>query len=359
MGPDFVRQSASTWALPGLVLASMFSSHCAECGAGGRLAVQGPTPFVRCLAAEPMPDRSWKLGELAFERSARSLTIAGLPADLTIAAFEGPSLTAGPTAVALSVVAAQKPHLALLVGGVGDDAQAAEATLAALAEAPFPTLVLSGGRDTRADVSAALEGLSAKAADRVIGIDAVRTVRIGDEVLLPIPGSADGRYARTDGSCGFTLSDLQTASGIIGSPVEGQRRWLLSWNAPGRGGPLGVARTAAGVDLGSDSLAEFARRVGAAGGIHAWPRVRPSGAIAAGGTKRLERGAVSLDAQLTVPVLGGPPVDEASGGQVDPGFAIFNLGPAGMGVVGVFSRPPGAVAAPPAARVSGDGGVPN
>lgn len=342
-----------------IIAVGVLCANCADCRGAGDLSVHGPTPYVRCLAADPAADLNWKLGEVSFQRSGRSLAITGLPDDVRIVAFEGPSLTAGPTALAIAAVAEQKPHLALLVGGIGDDARAAKATLSALGAAAFPTLVLSGGRDAFEDVAAAFDSLSGEAAERVISIDALRTIRIGTNVLVPIPGAADGRYARTDGSCGFGLSDLQTASGVVGVPVDGERRWLVSWNAPGRGGEVAAARTVEGIDLGSEPLAEFASRVGAPGGIHAWPRVRPSGAVAGQGAHRLEAGTVAVDAQLTVPVLGGPPVEDTAGGMADPGFALVSLGPGGLGVQGVFSRQPTRATVAPPRSVSGDGGVPN
>lgn len=327
-----------------------------SCGFGGPpLEVAGKTPYRRCLAAAAPGPRRWSVGALQLAIDGRTLSLGGLPPEVRLVAFSGPGPGPALTAHAVTALGAMKPQVALLVGGVGDSLQSATATVQALAKAPFLTLVLAGGRDEPGVLEAALSAVDA-ARDRVLPISALRRVVLGGEVLVPVAGAPDGHYARTDAACGFGLADLQAAAGELGHPVAGERRWLLSWHAPGRGGAGAVARDARGLDLGSDMLAEFAERIGAPGGVFAWPAVRPVAVVTDPGRPGSDAGVPANPGQIAVPGLGGPADSLADGGLRPPGFAVLDLGSAGLQLRAVIetTAPPA-----PAAERPTDAGLPD
>ena len=264
---------------------------CASCEEPVTLEVDKPFPHTRCLAQDAPKPRGWQVGPLGLELSGRTLAITGAPDSLRLAAFAGPGLAEPVSSGALAAVAEREPAFAVMLGGVGDDDATASETLKVLSEAAFPTLFVPGGRDDHRRVEALLAALPEAARARVINLAAIRVVQVGDHQLIPVAGAADGRYALNRHCCGFSLADLQTAAAELPAPTAS--RFLLAWQAPGRGGPHAVARTAAGLDLGSDDLAEFSERVGAAGGLFAWPVVRV--AEPAGAHRRAGEGAVTAE----------------------------------------------------------------
>lgn len=339
LGPSRPRRSA-TW----LLLTTVLAAGCGDCSSP--LQVQGAHPHVRCLVAEPPAPRDWKLGELRLQQKGRELVIDGLPDPFLVAAFAGPGPGDLPPANVIAAMGEQKVQLAVMLGGVGDCPEVAAATVAALSAAPFPTLVLPGGRDEPGVLQAAVDARDG-AADRVLPIAPLRAVRVGSTTLVPVAGAPDGAYARTAGACGFSLADLQAASGELGHPGPNERRFLLAWHAPGRGGPHAVARDRQGVDLGDDGLAEFAARIGAPGGLFAWPRVRPLGVASADGLQPPEADAVLPGGRLIVPRLTPPAADLADGGLQPPGFASVQLGQAGLALRAFVPTPPAVPSAAP------------
>lgn len=137
--------------------------------------------------------------------------------------------------------------LFIVLGGLGrSNAQATDAARA-LSSLQRLVLVVRGGSDGF-DPDLPLP-------PNVLDASALRSLRIGSDNLLLWPGSEQGRYVEGSAGCGFAASELQTAQDELGSPSAGERRWLLSWQAPAPGSPL----------------AAFVARVGVAGVFYAWP----------------------------------------------------------------------------------------
>jgi hypothetical protein len=157
-------------------------------------------------------------------------------------------------------------------------------------------------------------------------------VQVGEHQLVPIAGAADGRYALNGQCCGFSLSDLQAAAAELPAPTAD--RYVLAWQAPGRGGSHAVARTNAGLDLGSDDLAEFATRIGAPGGLFAWPTVRVAEPASGDGRRVLAAEQSARDLRMIVPRLSGPPLVTDDGGRVAAGFAMLALDQGGLRFLG-------------------------
>jgi hypothetical protein len=226
--------------------------------------------------------------------------------------------------------------LILLLGDIGDTAQKAAATLKGLAALPVPTLLLAGGRDTRARIADALAA-AASARERIIDASSLREIRLENDTFIPISGAASGAYALDSTSCGYGLSDLKQVASDLDEQGAG-RRWLLAWQAPSSPDGEGVTRTSTGLDLGSPTLAELAKRVGAPGGIFAWPHtqaLRPRSATHHG----LGADAPAEDLRLVVPRIGGAPLERDDGSHVAAGFALLQLGPAGLQLLPESSAP--------------------
>lgn len=302
-----------------------------DCLGRGALEVGGATPYVRCLAADPPERETLAVGplRLAFEKQA--LRITGLRQSVRVAAFGGPALGPSPTTSVLRGLAEAKADLFLLLGGLGDDARTATATVKALASLAAPTLVVAGGRDTRERMRGALAA-QPRRAPKLVDITTLDAVHLGRDTLVPIAGASDGRYALEASACGYGLRDLKARASALGDAPPGERRWLVAWEAPGEGGVLSVARTHAGIDAGSADLAELARRVGAGGGVFAWPEVQLLRPSAGSGTRRVPLGVAAADLRIVVPRLAGPAQERSDGTRVLPGFALLRLDAAGLAV---------------------------
>jgi hypothetical protein len=311
------------------LVALLALAGCRGCGAGA-LEVAGPTPYVRCLAAAP-PEGVHVVGSLRLAFDERTLRITGTPEEVRIVAFSGPGFASAPDATVLQRLAGARADLALLLGGLGDDAAIARATVKALATLAMPTLLLAGGRDTRERIEGALAVQSATSR-KVIDATALDAVRLGRDVLVPIAGASDGRYALDARSCGHRLDDLKERASALGPLPAGERRWLVAWEAPGEGGPLSIARTHTGIDTGSADLAELARRIGAGGGVFAWPEVQVARPSAGDGARSVPFGLGARDLRVVVPRLTGPAQERSDGTRILPGFAVLRLDADGLAV---------------------------
>lgn len=293
------------------------------------LRVAGPTPYVRCLGAPPIKARKWRWGRAEFDLNERQLAIGGLPDSIRMAVFSGPAFVSESPQAALKKVAAARPRLALVLGGVGDDRNKALRTLKLLGELDFPSLVIAGGRDRWSDLTAAFDALEDGPRDRVIDATPLRTVQLGRDTLVIVAGAAGGRYARDRFACGFGDPDLDKIAGEIGAK-KGGRRWLISWQAPAGDGALAVAKTRRGVQTGDGSLAQFAKRVGALGGLFAWPDIQVMRPSAHGESLPLPPGVAADDLRMVAPRLVGPAIEREDGSRAMPGFALVVLTKAGM-----------------------------
>jgi hypothetical protein len=269
----------------------------------------GPTPYARCAIAEPPHARQFRTSSFEIRLAGRELVIAGAPEPIRLAAFRGAAPHRDPITPALRAVQTTGAHLALVLGGLGDDADGVLASVRALAELSIPVLIVAGGRDHPDHLAFALRALAEEAetaAARIIDASALRRIRIGSVVWIPVPGAPGGRYSRSADTCGFGQDDLDAIADALGAP-NSERRMLLSWSAPAG---LAVARGIEGVDAGSPLLAAFARRIGASGGLHAFPE-------AAAGRIR--------DGHAIVPPIAGPALPRADGSLAASGLLLLEL----------------------------------
>lgn len=303
---------------------------CDACGPGA-LEVGGPTPYVRCLAADPPRSETLAVGALRLAIEERALRITGLRDEVRIAAFAGPALGPPPDAAVLRRLTEAKPDLLLSLGGLGDSSTTAAATVKALASLAAPTLVVAGGRDTRERMRDALAA-QPDGARKVIDITALDAVRLRRDTLVPVAGASNGRYALEPRACGYALDDLKARASELGARSSDEHRWLVAWEAPGEGGPLSVARGHAGIDAGSVDLAELARRIGAGGGVFAWPDVQLLRPSAGDGTRAVPSGVPAADLRVVVPRLTGPAHERSDGTRVLPGFVVLRFDAAGLSI---------------------------
>lgn len=231
------------------------------CGDDEALRVSGEHGYVRCLALEPPSSRAWTVGSLRLALDERTLRIDGAPSDARIAVFTGP-------VDERSLRALDRPHLGLMLGGLGGTRAHAERSLGALAALGVPILFVAGGADSHAALEA-FDKLEGEARDRVIDASRLRSIRIGKLELVSAAGAPGGRYALDDEACGLGEADVSAIAEAAGDPQDGVHRVLVSWAAPA-GDPL--SRGLMGTEAGSDLLNDLARRLEAQGWIAAWPQ---------------------------------------------------------------------------------------
>lgn len=296
-----------------------------------QIKVNGPTPYVRCLAKEPPKSKTVKLGRLRIEISERSLIIQGFKLPIRIVAFSGPAYMRTSIDKKLRQVEKVQPDLGLIVGGLGDDKMTAIQTLHSLSIMKFPILVLAGGRDTWSSFHSAFRELKGKATDRVIDITSLYSIRIGNDVLVPVAGAENGRYAISDKACGFSKHDLDAIAKVLGDN-RSNRRWLVSWQVPSSKHYRAVGRAQNGMDIGSRELAMLSERIGATGGIFAWPYIQVMRPFSSSQGMVVPFGKESTDLQIVIPRIVGPVMERDDGFRVLPGFAILYLTDTGLRV---------------------------
>ncbi|MBN1656349.1 MAG: hypothetical protein JXA30_21445 [Deltaproteobacteria bacterium] len=311
------------WLVAGLTLAFY---GCESCGRDipSRIRVAGPTPYVRCLAVDPPKDRRWKVGAATLSTRGRTLAIEGIDPPIRIVAFSGPAYVRSSIERQLREMSLKKPDLALLLGGVGDDKETASRSLRALGKMDFPTLVLAGGRDSWPFIKSAFSSLDPPARDRVINLTAMRSVQIGNSLFIPVAGSAEGRYALGENACGFNQIDLEQIADVL-PEEDGDRRWLIAWEAPAVDKENSICRTSGGIDVGSPELGAFTKRVGAGSGLFAWPYVQVMRPYSSTRGSRIPFGIKTEDFHLVVPRLIGPAMDRDDGSYGRPGFAVLQI----------------------------------
>lgn len=284
------------------------------CGSGeGDLQVSGSREagelgYVRCLAAAA-PSRAWSLGPLRLRiDEERRLTVEGAPATLRVAVFAGPVDAASVRSLR------GRAGLAVVLGELGATRPEVDATLSALAAFEAPVLLVAGGADRRELLRAALEGVEGVGRDRVIDASPLRAVRIGAAELVPLAGAPLGRYAESDGSCGFGESDVEALASALGAAPDGVHRVLVAWAGP-EGSP-GVD----GVEAGSPLVTRLATRIGARGVVFAWPEEQAGRAQAE-------------PLRVGVRPLSGPSRLRADGVRVRPGATLLELRANGVSIV--------------------------
>ncbi len=250
------------------------------------------------------------------------MEIEGLPDTFPVAVARGPAPFNPSLDAAIDEIRQSHAKLTFVLGSLGDDRSTAIANVSALARLSMPVLVLAGGRDHPGDLQAAFEALEEPARRRVIHVSGLRQIRIGNELsLVPVPGAVLGRYARDEEACGIGPDDFDGISADL-DETEG-RRLLLSYAAP-----LGSAASIAleGGEAGSSSLASFAQRIGASGGLVAWPEAHAGQVMGE-----------APHAYAVAPALAGPSLVRADGSRAPSHALLFSIGPRG---VAPFSHTP-------------------
>lgn len=305
--------------------------------------MEGEYGFTRCVSLDEPAPSEIKVGDLTLRTEGRTLTIHGLAEAVDLAAFSGPA-PAPVVTPQLGPLASRSPHLALILGGFGDTQAQAKATLTALGELPFPVLMLPGGRDGRDRLVKAMAALGDPAPANLVLLDRYRSVRFAGHEFVLLPGAERGRYGLDASVCGFDADSLSQRASDLGDPEDGVVRSLWSWTAPARGGVYAVSRTHLGLDVGSVAVAEFADRVGAAGGLFAWPAVRAVQPASSDGTQALGVEQAVHDLRIVVPRLGPLPLLRSDGSRVPPGFVLLRVDAEGVRLLGRVDvdSPPGA-----------------
>jgi hypothetical protein len=257
--------------------------------------------FTRCAQAEPPSERALRTEQLELAIRERVLSIKAA-SGLRIAAFAGP--VAGSFAQRdFAALAAARPGLVLVMGGLGDDLAAASANLSALATLRVPALFVAGGADRLPLIEEAFAAQPAQARELLIHASGLRELRIGQDRFAVVSGAPFGRYALDAQACGFTLDDLDDVRAAFSGGPKGARNWLLSWGAPSGWG----VSSAAGSDVGSPELFALSQALGVRGGVFAYPETQAGLALRDDREGRLA---------VVVPRLGRTGATRADGGRV-------------------------------------------
>lgn len=295
---------------------------CSSCGCGSVAPrAGGPTPYARCAAADPPAPRQVQAGALTLRLAGRELVLEGAPDPLRIAVFRGAAPHRDPIAPALDAVESAGAHLAIALGGLGDDEASVRASIEALATLGIPVLVLGGGRDDPDLLAAAIAALPDASAQRVIDVSPLRRIRVAGHVLVPVAGAPEGRYASSDRGCGVGDEDLEAIAADLGEATS-ERRLLLSWAAPEG---VAVALGLEGATAGSPAIAALATRIGARGGLHAFPE---------------SQAGLLLGGHLVVPPIVGPAPRRADGSAAPTGPLLVSLAADGLRWLGAAPATP-------------------
>jgi hypothetical protein len=226
--------------------------------------------FVRCAQLDPPAERSYRAGELVLTVRGRALEVSA-QGPLRIAAFTGPigvALSGQDTAL----LTADRPQLALYLGGLGDTEALARDNLTRLAKLRIPTLFVAGGADRRAILEAAFASLPEAERDWIIDGTGLRELRVGDQRFVIAAGAPLGRYAVDEQGCGLTIEDVSAIQAAAAERAA-RRTYLLAWHAPAG---LGITSGQGGVELGHPDLTGLAKAVRAEGGLFAFPEPQSS-----------------------------------------------------------------------------------
>ncbi len=314
------------WLFTALVLGASGCGACSDYGA----TAGGPHPYVRCTAVDAPDEREGRLGSVRFRVEDRALTLEGLGPTLRIAALRGPGRVGAPLAPALEELRRESTDLVLVLGGLGATEETVAGVLRAVAGTGIPAIVLPGGED---DAEAVEDGFDAvEDEESLFDGRRLRTVKVGRDELVLVPGAPEGRYAADQGACGIAADDLEEIADDLGEPDEGVRRWLVSWAAPAGRGPAAVGRGFGGVDAGDRRIAELAKAVGASGGVFAFPETRALLPALADGSRVLAVGEASPTTRIVLPTAAGAPVEREDGSLVRPAPVLLSLGAEGLAV---------------------------
>jgi hypothetical protein len=320
----FARAAAVPWHAIVLVVTvvpvtGLACGACSSCGdtVPAEARVRGSHGFVRCPVLSPGPAREWAVGDLRLRRRDRVLTVEGGPPALDVAFAAGPAPSAGLDAAALARLRAARPHVVVIVGGLGDMPDDARRSARAFSAIGVPVLFLAGGRDEApvvAETFAALDdgSLGEEARGRLVDITPLHLVHLGEADLVPLGGAPGGRYARTDDACGFTAADADARAVPVGAR-QGVPRLLVSWAHPSPApGPFDV-------DLGDPLVTALARRLGAVVHVSAWPGEVGEVSRAGPGTRAVR-----------LPRVFGPSLERADGARTPAGLVTLRIERSGI-----------------------------
>jgi len=295
--------------------AGLLSSALAGCRCSRLTGEADDLAFTRCAQVAPPKERNLRTAQLELSVQDRVLSIKA-PVGLRVAAFTGPVGT--PLARGdVSLLAAQKPGLIFLLGGIGDDVGAASANLAALSALRVPTLFIAGGADRLPVIEEAFDSLDTDTGELMMHASGLREVRLGKERLAVVSGSPLGRYAVDADACGFGQADLDELREAFSGASRSGRTWLLSWGAPSGWG----ISSAAGAEVGSPELFALAQALSAQGGLFAYPETQVGMAV---------RDAKRSGEAIVVPRLGRAGASRADGGRVPSSVRMLVLTPDGL-----------------------------
>jgi hypothetical protein len=300
---------------------------CAACACSAwspdaKLREGGPNPYVRCLAGAPPRERTGRAGDISFAVKGQSLTLTAQRLPLRVAAFSGAGFGALLSGTDLARLQQLEPDLIVVLGGLGEREASVETNARALAKLGRLVVFVAGGRDRSSVIRPALAALGHDS--NLVDATTLHRISIENNTFIPVAGADQGRYAIDEDACGFAGTDLEALSKDLGTAQGGERRWLLSWNAPADSdSSSGPVHTETGVDIGSDLLGTFRERVGALGVLSAWP------------VARAEVRAVGPLNERIVPRLFGPRLERSDGAQVEAGVLALELDRQGLRVTGL------------------------
>lgn len=262
------------------------------CGSNGAKVgeVRDAARYWTCSRSAPPAERSGTSGSVRFNLVKRTLTLKPGAAGVRLALFSGSGFMA-PGPEVLAYLRDTQADVFVVLGGLGrSSAQAAEATRA-LQSLQRLVLVVRGGADS-------FEIETKAPGTLVLDASALRSVRIGQDALVPWPGADQGRYALDPTHCGFGENDLVSALQELGPREPRERRWLLSWQAPEPG----------------SALASFSVRAGMSGVLSAWPP-QPEGETTSWDPAR----------PRFVPRAWGPAAEGQEGQALPPGALVLSF----------------------------------
>lgn len=307
----------------------LVSACLAACGSSSSPSSQG---FAHCMSRSVLSDSNVSVGSTRLRIEEGVLTISGARTPLVVAAFQGPGLDDQIMDAAFAEVKATSPAVVVVLGGLGDDGATAIRTARSLAAMQLPVLVVPGGRDEEDVLESAFDSLEGNAEERVLDASRLQKIILGAAAFIPVAGSPNGRYARTSSSCGFAQTDLDARDDALGR-AGNEHRFLLSWAAPRGEGPRRVARALEGTDAGDPMLHDFASRVGARGGVFAWPSDGAMLPTPHDGSRILSRSEASSTFQMVVPSVARA-TPRSDGSSVRAGFALIEVRNEGLAFVG-------------------------
>ncbi|MFT5356103.1 MAG: hypothetical protein ACI9KE_003326 [Polyangiales bacterium] len=217
-----------------------------DCGAESQQ-VDGPHPYVRCLAFEAEEGPLETLGGVV---EGQTLSLQNVDSVEFFAVRASSLAWLGEN---------ESDALQVVLGGFARDEANAVPLLTALA-ARGPALLLLGGED---DVEIFQDAFDEVSAPNLISLLGIRRVDLGSTGMVVVPGAQNGRYGRGDSACGYAAEDLA----LLGDDAEAGDL-LVSWMVPtGEGIDEGIL----GQRIGDEALAQAAAELALAGGVHAWP----------------------------------------------------------------------------------------